>query len=83
MTMCARKRCTAKLAELNKQQVLFSNAPRHGDRFPYFLNYVERDPQIVASHFGLPMAEEVFALTTRSACRIAGARLSGWRCGGS
>jgi len=53
---------TAKLTELNGQQVAFSNAPGHGDRFPYFLNYVERDPQFVASHFGLPMAEEVFGL---------------------
>ena len=53
---------TAKLAELNRQQVPFSHAPRHGDRFPYFVNYVERDPQFVASHFGLPMAEKVFAL---------------------
>ncbi len=53
---------TAKLAELNRQQVPFSNAPRHGDRFPYFVNYVERDPQFIASHFGLSMAEKVFAL---------------------
>jgi hypothetical protein len=53
---------TAKLGELNEQQVPFSDAPRHGDRFPYFVNYVERDPQFVASHFGLPMAEEVFVL---------------------
>jgi hypothetical protein len=53
---------TAKLEELNGQQVPFSNAPGHGDRFPYFVNYVERDPQFVASHFGLPMAEEVFRL---------------------
>jgi len=53
---------TAKLGELNSQQVPFSDAPRHGDRFPYFVNYVERDPQFVASHFGLPMAEEVFGL---------------------
>ena len=52
----------AKLAELNEQQVPFSDAPRHGDRFPYFVNYVERDPQFVASHFGVPMAEQVFAL---------------------
>jgi hypothetical protein len=52
----------AKLAELNEQQVPFSDAPRHGDRFPFFLNYVERDPQFVASHFGVPMAEQVFAL---------------------
>ncbi len=53
---------TAKLAELKRQQVPFSDAPGHGDRFPYFVDYVERDPQFVASHFGLPMAEEVFAL---------------------
>ncbi len=53
---------TAKLAELNLQKVPFSNAPGHGDRFPFFLNYVERDQQFVASHFGLPMADEVFAL---------------------
>ena len=52
----------AKLAELNEQPVPFSAAPRHGDRFPYFLNYVERDPQFVASHFGVPMSEEVFRL---------------------
>ncbi len=52
----------AKLAELNEQQVPFSDAPRHGDRFHYFVNYVERDPQFVASHFGAPMAEQVFAL---------------------
>ncbi len=52
----------AKLAVLNEQQVPFSDAPRHGDRFPYFVNYVERDPQFVTSHFGAPMAEQVFAL---------------------
>ncbi len=52
----------AKLAELNAQQAPFSHAPRHGDRFPYFVNYVERGPQFVASHFGMPMAERVFAL---------------------
>ena len=52
----------AKLADLNAQRVQFSNAPRHGDRFPYFVNYVERGPEFVASHFGVPMAEGVFAL---------------------
>ncbi len=52
----------AKLVELNEQKVQFTDAPRHGDRFPYFVNYVERDPQFVASHFGVPMAEQVFAL---------------------
>ena len=56
-----------KLAELNKDRVPFSDAPRHGDRFPYFVNYVERDPQFVASHFGAPMAEQVFALEASEA----------------
>lgn len=52
----------AKLAELNAARVPFAEAPGHGDRFPYFLNYVERDPEFVASHFGPRMAEEIFAL---------------------
>jgi len=53
---------TDKLVELNAERVRFSDAPRHGDRFPFFVNYVERDPQFVASHFGAAMAEQVFAL---------------------
>ncbi len=53
---------SAKLAELNAQQVPFSNAPRHGDRFPFFVNYVERGPEFVTSHFGAPMAQGVFAI---------------------
>ncbi len=53
---------SAKLAELNAQQVPFSNAPRHGDRFPFFVNYVERGPEFVASHFGASMAQGVFAI---------------------
>ncbi len=53
---------SAKLAELNAQQVPFSYAPRHGDRFPFFVNYVERGPEFVASHFGAPMAQGVFAI---------------------
>ena len=52
----------AKLAELNANRVPFAEAPGHGDRFPYFLNYVERDPEFVASHFGSRMAGEIFAL---------------------
>ena len=52
----------AKLEELNRDQVQFSDAPRHGDRFPFFVNYVERDPQFVASHFGPNMTRAVFEL---------------------
>ena len=53
---------TVKLAELNRESVPFSAAPQHGDRFPYFVNYVERDRDFVASHFGVEMAEGVFVL---------------------
>jgi hypothetical protein len=52
----------AKLAELNGRQVPFADAPQHGERFPFFVNYVERDPRFVASHFGARMAEQIFAL---------------------
>ncbi len=55
-------RARAKLDELNADAVPFSHAPRHGDRFPYFVNYVERNPEFVASHFGPAMAEHVFGL---------------------
>lgn len=53
---------TAKLAELNRIPVPFSEAPRHGDRFPYFVNYVERTPAFLASHFGTPMTEALLSL---------------------
>ena len=52
----------AMLAELNAAGISFAEAPGYGDRFPYFLNYVERDPGFVASHFGPPVAEELFML---------------------
>jgi hypothetical protein len=58
----ARALAETKLAELNAARVPFAEAPGHGDRFPYFLNYVERDPEFVASHFGRRMSEELFAL---------------------
>ena len=52
----------AKLEELNEDQVQFSDAPRHGDRFPFVVNYVERDPLFVARYFGPGMARAVFEL---------------------
>lgn len=52
----------AKLMELNGARVPFADAPKHGDRFLYHLNYVERTPDYVASHFGSPMAEAIFDL---------------------
>ncbi len=56
-----------KLNELNRDRVPFSAAPRHGDRFPFFLNYVERDPRFVASHFGPAMTDRLFALEPNDA----------------
>jgi len=51
-----------KLLELNRDGVPFADAPQHGDRFLYHVNYVERTPEYVASHFGVPMAKAVFEL---------------------
>jgi hypothetical protein len=58
----ARQLAEAKLAELNSEQVPFSESMRHGDRFLYNVNYVERTEDFVGSHFGRPMAAELFAL---------------------
>ena len=60
--VAAAEQAEALLAELNAAQAPFSHAPRYGDRFPYFINYVERSPELVASHFGARMAEAVFSL---------------------
>jgi parvulin-like peptidyl-prolyl isomerase len=53
---------TQKLTELNAEHVSFTEAPQHGDRFLYLLNYVERVPGFVESHFGAELRKAVFAL---------------------
>jgi hypothetical protein len=58
----ARALAEAKLQELNRDGVPFAESTRHGERFLYNVNYVERTEDFVASHFGTPMAEIVFAL---------------------
>jgi hypothetical protein len=58
----ARARAEKKLVELNRDGTPFSDAPKHGDRFLYHVNYVERTPDYVASHFGVPMAKAIFEL---------------------
>lgn len=58
----ARAAAEAKLVELNRESTPFSDAPKHGDRFLYHVNYVERTPDYVASHFGVPMAKAIFEL---------------------
>jgi len=52
----------AKLAELRRQAVPFSDAPKHGERFPYGVNYVERTRDHVESHFGPETTQALFDL---------------------
>jgi hypothetical protein len=58
----ARALAEKKLSELNRNATPFGDAPRHGDRFPYHVNYVERTPDFVSSHFGAAMAKALFEL---------------------
>jgi hypothetical protein len=58
----ARREAEAQLERLNRERVPFTGAPRHGDRFLYHVNYVERTPDYVESHFGREMGRAVFAL---------------------
>jgi hypothetical protein len=58
----ARAAAQEKLIELNRDGVFFADAPQHGDRFLYHVNYVERTPEYIASHFGVPMARALFEL---------------------
>ena len=51
-----------KLATLQSDAALFSDAPKHGERFPYGVNYVERTRDYVKSHFGGDMASALFSL---------------------
>ena len=63
----ARDLAEEKLAELNRDRVPFTDAPGHGDRFLYLVNYVERTEDLVGSHFGDEMAGAVFALVADDA----------------
>lgn len=56
----ARTLAEAKLAELNEARVPFSESTRHGDRFLYNVNYVERTEDFIGSHFGRQMAQALF-----------------------
>lgn len=50
------------LQDLQQDQIAFDQAGKYGDRFLYNLNYVERTPSYVASHFGDVFEEALFAL---------------------
>lgn len=53
----ARGQANAALERLNADQVEFSAAVKHGDRFPFLQNYVERTGDYIADHFGQAFAE--------------------------
>ncbi len=58
----ARSLAEQKLTELQTTSADFNDASKHGERFLYGLNYVERSELYVASHFGDEMTRQVFAL---------------------
>jgi hypothetical protein len=51
-----------KLDQLRQTSAAFHEASKHGERFLYGMNYVERSRLYVESHFGPQMAARVFAL---------------------
>jgi len=59
----ARQFAQNKLKELNTNRVPFDEAVDHGDPFPYFVNYVEHTPSLVASHLGENLMETLFKMT--------------------
>ena len=50
------------LSELNQQQIPFHQAMAHGERFLYHRNYVNKDADLIASHFGEALQQAVFGL---------------------
>lgn len=58
----ARKKAVERLERLERDPLPFEQAAAHSDRFLYHTNYVERAHGLVASHFGDPLADAVFAL---------------------
>ncbi len=63
----AEKLAQSELRYLNSNKVSFDKATSRGDRFYYHTNYVEREPDYVASHFGPQMTEAIFETTPSDA----------------
>ena len=55
-------RAESLLTAINQTHVPFEEAGRHGERFLYNRNYVNRDSQEIASHFGRSFEQKLFAL---------------------
>lgn len=62
----ARMQAATKLRQLNQHRVPFHEATLHGDRFLYHRNYINKDTDSIASHFGLFMQQAIFALDADS-----------------
>ena len=58
----ARQLAQQQLSELNENNIPFHQAPGHGDRFLYHRNYVQKDAEFIASHFGEDLQTAVFDL---------------------
>ncbi len=58
----SRRMAASKLLTLNETNAAFADSVNHGDRFPFHVNYVERTPEFVASHFGGSFSDTVFSL---------------------
>lgn len=59
----AEAKAKKELVFLNQNSVPFNQATSRGDWFFYHTNYVEREPEYIASHFGAPMAQAIFVAT--------------------
>jgi hypothetical protein len=51
-----------KLKELNEAKIEFHQSSSHGDRFLHDVNYVDKEADEIASHFGEEMQEALFDL---------------------
>jgi len=58
----AKARASVLQQELNRTETPFENAARHGERFLYNRNYVNRQDDEISSHFGSQFQEQLFAL---------------------
>jgi ribosomal protein L29 len=56
----ARMLAEQKLEELQRTHAKFHDASKHGERFLYGMNYVERSELFVKSHFGREMTGQLF-----------------------
>jgi hypothetical protein len=50
------------LEELRRRKIPFSDAPKHGERFPFGVNFVERTQAHIESQFGAAMTGKLFEL---------------------